>query len=28
LRQFVYIPPVDLSRTNAVTVAFWAKRTY
>ncbi len=28
LRQFVYIPPVDLSRTNAVTVAFWAKRSY
>ena len=28
LRQFVYIPPVDLSGTNAVTVALWAKRTY
>jgi Concanavalin A-like lectin/glucanases superfamily len=28
LSQFVYIPSVDLSRTNAATVAFWAKRTY
>ena len=27
-RQFVYISPVDLSGTNAVTVSLWAKRTY
>ncbi len=27
-RQSIYIPPIDLSGTKAVTVALWAKRTY
>jgi len=28
LRQFVFVPAVDLSGTKAVTVALWSKRTY
>jgi hypothetical protein len=27
-RQYVNIPPIDLSRTRAVTVSLWANRTY
>ena len=28
VNQFVSIPPIDLSGTNAVTVALWSNRTY
>jgi uncharacterized protein YjdB len=27
-RQYVSIPPIDLSRTHSVTVSLWANRTY